>query len=262
MFFFVPCTQVRSFLHLMSSNDLIPADVFAGLPSTQMGDDSQFQSLSQASEFLRRIQLISKGKYVDSRQCQGGDYAVIIDGETAKSLGDTIDILVLARRPKALDMSDVEAVVSSYDPNSDLFKDIQARSAEQDSGCQYGVSFLIAERSTACCYEFFCGSVSLRRETDSLWAYSAKTAQQIEQFQLKGYSPGQPKPLTLKSKNIRKKNYSWFVPVLQDCSTPFNAQQVPSGEVIKKEIERFLNPTKNEETTVVKKDDGKKRRAR
>lgn len=244
------------------SNDLIPADVFAGLPSTQMGDDVQFQSLSQASEFLRRIQLISKGKYVDSRQCQGGDYAVIVDGETAKSLGDTIDVLVLARRPKALDMSDTEAVVQSYDPNSDLFKDIQARSAEQDSGCQYGVSFLIAERSTAQCYEFFCGSVSLRRETDAIWAYSPKTKEQIEQFKLKGYTPGQPKPLTLKSKNIRKKTYSWFVPVLQDCSTPFGKTQIPSPEVIRKEMERFLNPTKDEETTVVKDDSGQKRRAR
>lgn len=241
------------------SNELIPADVLASVPSTQLGDDSQFTSLSQSSEFLRRIQLISKGKYVDSRQCQGGDFAVIMDSETAKPIGDSIDILVLARRPKALDMSDLEAVIVSYDPNSDLFKDIQARSAESDSGCQYGVSFLIAERSTASLYEFFCGSVSLRRETDTIWAYSAKTKEQIEKFNLKGFVPGQPKPLTLKSKNVRKKTYSWFVPKVQDCSTPFTKNQVPSPEVIQKELERFLNPAR-EETTVAK--NTEKRRAR
>lgn len=240
------------------SNDL--STVFAGLPATQMGDDKQFETVSQASEFLRRLQLISKGKYVDNRNCRGGDYAVIIDSETAKPIGDSIDILVISRRPKALDMSDQEAIVTSYDPTTELFQDIQQRAGEKDSGCQYGISFLIVERSTASCYEFFCGTKSMRKETDTLWAYSAKTAEQIKSLKLKGFTPGVPKAMTLKSKNVRKKNWSWFVPVVQDCSTPFTASQLPSATILKAEQERFLNPTADEETTVAK--DERSNRAR
>lgn len=241
------------------SNDLIPAEVFAGLPA-QMGDDADFQNLAQSTEFLRRIQLISKGKYVDSRQVQPGNYAIIIDGGNAQDIGDSIDVLVLARRPKAIDMSDVEQVVVSYDNKTDLFQDIAARSTEQDSGCQYGVSFLFAERSTAQLYEFFCGTSSSRREIPTISAYMAVTAAQIKARGLKDVEPHGPLPLTLKSKNVRRKTYSWFVPVPQACSTPFTAKQLPKPEAIRKEMEKFVVPPEDE-TTVVK-DDGKKRRAR
>lgn len=241
------------------SNDLIPADVFAGLPA-QMGDDVDFQQLSQSTEFLRRIQLVSKGKYVDSRKVQPGNYAVIIDSDNANDIGDSIDVLVLARRPKAIDMSDVEQVVVSYDSKSELFLNIAERSAEQDSGCQYGVSFLIAERSTGQLYEFFCGTSSMRREIPAISAYMAASKDQIKARGLKDVKPHGPLPLTLKSKNVRRKTYSWFVPVPQDCSTPFTAQQLPSAEIIRKEMEKFVCPPEDE--TKVVQDDKKGRRAR
>jgi hypothetical protein len=193
------------------AKDLIKAAVFENLPA-QMGDDDDFKDLSQASDFLRRLQLVSKGKYVDSKQVGPGSYAVIIDGDKAQDLGDKIDILVLARRPKALDMSDVSQVIVSYDKNSDLFQDIAVRSGVKDSGCQYGVSFLIIERSTGCLYEFFCGSKSLRREIPTLSAYMPLSAAQIEARGLKEVEPHGPLPLTMGSKHIKTARYSWFVP--------------------------------------------------
>jgi hypothetical protein len=240
------------------AKDLIPADLLENLPA-QMGDDDDFKDLSQSTDFLRRLQLVSKGKYVDSRKVGPGCYAVILDSENAQDLGDKIDILVLARRPKALDMSDLEQVVVSYDNKSDLFVDIAARSGTKDSGCQYGVSFLVIERSTGSLYEFFCGSISLRKEIPVLSAYMAITQEQIEARGLEKVEPHGPLPLTLGSKNVRKKSYSWFVPVPQKCSTPFTAAQVPNADVIRKEMERFVNPPKDE-TTVVP--NGEERRPR
>jgi hypothetical protein len=241
-----------------ASTDLVPADLLENLPA-QMGDDADFKELSQSSDFLRRLQLVSKGKYVDSLKVKPGCYAVILDGENAQDLGKTIDILVLARRPKALDMSDLQQVVVSYDNKSDLFVDIAERSGVKDSGCQYGVSFLVIERGTGSLYEFFCGSISLRKEIPTLSAYMSLSAAQIEARGLKEVEPHGPLPLTLGSKNVRKKNYSWFVPVPQSCSTPFTAGQVPNADALRKEMERFVNPPKDE-TTVVPTDD--KRRPR
>ena len=59
----------------------------------------------------------------------------------------SVDLLPLARRPKAIDMTDMEALVISYDMESEEFKRIAAKSTESDSHCQYGPSFLVYERS-------------------------------------------------------------------------------------------------------------------
>lgn len=238
------------------SKDLIPADVFTDLPSTNVADDS-FNDVATATEYLQRLQLISKGKYVDSRQAQGGDYAVIIDSDTCKSLGDTVDLLVLERRHKAIDMSDTNNILVSHDPTSELYSTIRANSSVKDSGCQYGVEFLVAERSTAKLYAFFFGTKSLRRVLQTMYGYMALTADQIKARKLEGVKPHPPLPVTLTTKNVRQKTYSWFVPEFQDCSTPFNSEQLPAPEKIKEEIIKFRTPDKDD---VVK--DERKGRAR
>ena len=49
----------------------------------------------------------------------------------------------LARRPKAIDMTDAEAMIVNYDPESEEFKRIAAQSMEKESHCMYGPSFLV-----------------------------------------------------------------------------------------------------------------------
>lgn len=238
------------------SKDLIPADVFAGVPSNAVAEDS-FNDVATATDYLQRLQLISKGKYVDSRQAQGGDYAVILDSETCQSLGDTVDLLVLERRHKAIDMSDTNSILVSHDATSELYATIRANSSVKDSGCQYGVEFLVIERSTAKLYAFFFGTKSLRRVLQTMYGYMPLNAEQIKARKLEGVKPHGPIPVTLTSKNIRQKTYSWFVPEFQDCSTPFTQDQIPTPEKIKEERIKFLTPDKDE---VVK--DERKGRAR
>jgi hypothetical protein len=243
------------------SNELIPADVMTGLPSTNFDNDS-FEEVAVSSEFLQRMQLISKGKYVDSRQAQGGDYAIIVDSETCKSLGTEIDLLVFDRRHKAIDMSDAGQILVSYDPKSDLYQDISARSSEQDSGCQYGVEFLVAERTTAKLYGFFFGTKSLRRALQDMYAYMPLSEDDIKRRKMpKDTKPHGPLPVTLTSKNVRSKDgkFSWFVPEFQDCSTPFTKGQLVTPEKLREELIKFRTPDK-QSTTVVKKDENRRAR--
>ena len=128
----------------MSENNLVPVD-FNQLPSTQLGTDDQFAELAKSTEFIGRLQLYTKGKAINKGQVRPGCYG-IPEGEEVIDLGDTIDILPLGRRPKAIDMTDTDAVIVNYDPESDEFKRIAAQSLEKESHCMYGPSFLVIER--------------------------------------------------------------------------------------------------------------------
>lgn len=239
------------------STDLVPVDL-SQLPSVSLGDDAMFNDLAKAVEFLGRLQLVSKGKLVDKGLVRPGHYAIPESAEEALDVGDSIDLIPFARRPKALDMSDRDALIASYDPNSDEFKRIAATSAEKESSCMYGVEFLVFERSTGRFLEFFCGTKSTRSEAKKLYPFMALSQADIDARNLTDVEPHGPIPLTLKSRYVEKGAYSWFVPVVVKCSTPFS--NLPPAERIIAEITKFLNP-KNDGVEKVK-DDGKKKRAR
>lgn len=225
-----------------TGNDLIPADVF-GEVSTQVASDNDFADLG-SSGFLRRIELKSKGVLIDKGKVGPGHYAVIKSSEDADDLGDSIDVLPLARRPKAIDMNDSEQVVVTYDRQREIFKDIEKRSGQPNSRCQYGASFLVVERTTGQMFELFLGSASNRRIVGDVSHYLPLSAADIERRKLKDTEPHGPLPLTLKSKFVenKPKGWSWFVMVPKPCSNAFTKDQIPSTDAIKEEIGKFLNP--------------------
>ena len=69
-----------------------------------------------------------------------GHYGIPESDEEVIDLGDQIDIVPLARRPKAIDMTDSEAIIVNYDPDTAEFKRIAAMSLEKESHCMYGPS--------------------------------------------------------------------------------------------------------------------------
>lgn len=245
------------------SEALIPADVF-GAVSTQVASDDDFKDLGSSGKFLRRIELKSKGALIDTGKVRPGHYAIIKSSEDADDLGDSIDILPLARRPKAIDMNDNEQIVVTYDRQSQLFKDIEKRSEQSNSRCQFGASFLVVERSTGQLYELFLGSASNRREVGTISDFLPLTAQDIKRRGLTDKEPHGPLPLTLKSKIVQNKakGWSWFVITPKPCSNPFTMEQVPAPEVLKAEIEKFLSPDDGNKPEVTPKDQGAKKRAR
>jgi len=245
------------------SDALIPADVF-GEVSTQVADDSDFADLGSGGGFLRRIELKSKGALIDTGKVKPGHYAVIKSSEDADDLGDTIDVLPLARRPKAIDMNDSEQIVVTYDRKSELFKDIEKRAGQPNSRCQFGASFLVVERSTGQLFELFLGSASNRREVGTVSDFLPLSAADIERRGLTDQEAHGPLAMTLKSKRVenKKNNWSWFVMVPKPCSNQFTKNQIPTPEILKAEIEKFLNPDDGNKPNVTPADTGSKKRAR
>lgn len=126
----------------MSDTALIPLNLDQ-LPSTQLGTDDQFAELAKGGDYLGRMQLYTKSKANMKGLIPQGHYGIPESDDSIIDLGESVDLLPLARRPKAIDMTDMEALVISYDMESEEFKRIAAKSTESDSHCQYGPSFLV-----------------------------------------------------------------------------------------------------------------------
>jgi hypothetical protein len=212
------------------------------LPSTELASDEVYTGLAKSTEFLGRLQLYSKGSAVNRKLIGPGEFG-IPEGDEIIGLGESVDLIPLARRPKALDMSDKEAIIADYDANSDVFKDIQVRSEGPDSGCMWGISFLVIERTTGRLVEFFCGTKSTRQEAGKMFNFLTLTQAQIDKAAEQGkdvskLQPHGPLPMTLKSKLVETGKFSWHVPVVLPCSTPFN--RLPPVDVMNKEVAKFL----------------------
>lgn len=223
----------------MAKNELATIDLNQ-LPSTQVGDDSVYNDLAKSAEFLPRLQLFTKGKLVDKRKVRGGEYGIPTSAEDVTVLGDSIDLLVLARRPKAIDMTDTEAIIVSYNNESPEFKRIAEQSLQKESHCMYGPSFLVYERTSGQFLEFFCGSKSARNEAKNIYPFLPLTEGDIKARKLTDQEAHGPLPMTLTSKLVEKGTFTWHVPVANKCSRPIT--NVPATEKIVAEIIKFITP--------------------
>jgi hypothetical protein len=245
----------------MSDTALVPVNLDQ-LPSTQIGTDDQFAELAKGGDYLGRLKLYTKSKDAIKGLITDGHYGIPESEKEITDLGDSVDILPLARRPKAIDMTDMEALVISYEPESEEFKRIQAQSLQTDSHCQYGPSFLVYERSTGRFLEFFCGNKSSRRESGKIFPFLPLTQADIDAKAAAGnpvgdLKPHGPIPVTLKVEVAENRKGIWHVPVVTRCSTPFT--RLPSDDVIRREIVKFLAVKDN---GVEKVQDSKPARAR
>lgn len=193
------------------------------------------------SEFLKRVQLVTKGKYVDKGKIAPGHYGVPEGDDGIVDLGESIDVLPFAVRDKALDTTE-DPPLAVFDADDEVFQDIVDRAGEKDSGCMFGPSFLLFERNTGTFYEFFCGNKSGRMEAGKFSAYLPVSDEQAEG--LEGVTAQPPQPLTLRAKYIERPRYSWHAPKVTKCSTPFT--NLPPMEKIVEEIVKFLNPKTQE----------------
>ena len=246
----------------MSGNTAMMPVNLEQLPSTQIGTDDQFAELAKGGDYIGRLQLYTKSKANMKGLIPSGHYGTPEGDDEITDLGPAVNIIPLARRPKAIDMTDMEALVISYDMESEEFKRIAAKSTEADSHCQYGPSFLVYERSTGRFLEFFCGNKSSRIEAKKLFPFLPLTQTDIDAKAAAGndvssLQPHGPIPVTLKTKVAENRKGTWHVPVVVMCSSPFT--RLPSGDVIVREINKFLTIKDN---GVEKVQDSKPARAR
>ena len=102
---------------MSTETNLVPVDL-TQLPSTQLGSDDQFMELAKSTEFIGRLQLFTKGKAINKGLVPPGSYGIPESDEEVQDLTSEINIIPLARRPKAIDMTDTDAVLVNYDPDS------------------------------------------------------------------------------------------------------------------------------------------------
>jgi len=215
------------------SKELVPFKVSA-LPAVREDVMGQLAEVSKGSDFLPRLQLITKGKYVDTGKIAPGHWGVpLTGGEEIEDLGEKIDIIPLDARPKALDVADKEAIISVYDTRDPEFQRI--KNAPKNTGCMWGPSFLVLERSTGKMYELFFGNASGRSEAGKLRPF------------LPSKDSPSPSPASLGIRYKKMPDYGWHVPVVTKCSEPFDPSNCPDDAAITKEVERFRNPSKGTE---------------
>jgi hypothetical protein len=227
----------------MSQNALVNLDL-TQLPSTQIGSDEAYTELSKGGDFLSYVKLCTNDKYTKTGKILPGHWGIPDAGDEIIDLGDSIDVLPLARRPKALDSSDKSAIVISYDEQSPAFKRIAAKSMEPNSGCQHGISFLVVERSTGQFLEIYFGTKSSRPEAKKIFPYLPLSQADIERKAAAGADvqdlvPHGPIPVTLKVRLAENKKGMWHCPMVIKCSAPF--AKIPPTTAIVREINRFLS---------------------
>jgi len=199
---------------------LIPVDDAGQL---QKWSQEDFQKVVTSGSYLPRLQLMT----ANSDPCKSGEFPInhyaLVQDKIYKDLGLQVDILLIAWRPKALDMGG-EIVIAEYDPESESFKAIIAKSETKDSGCMYGPEYLVWIPAAKSFGLFFMGSKSARRESPNLISRLLKAS-------------------TLKSKKIETTSYTWYCPQVTPCSTPF---EIPDQEDVKEQVQKFNNPPKQE----------------
>jgi hypothetical protein len=210
-------------------SSLVPFKV--NLPSVSEEKLGALEEVAKGTEFLPRIQLVTKGKYVDEGKIKPGHWGVPQPGgDEIIDLGDSIDVIPFDCRAKALDVSDRDAIVSVYDIKAAEFQRI--KNAPKNSGCMWGPSFLVLERSTGKLYELFFGNKSGRNEAGKLRPFLPTAANE-----------GCPSPATLGIRYKKTPEYGWHVPVITKCSEPFDPALVKVDEAaILAEQEKFQNP--------------------
>ncbi len=226
---------------MSKKTDLVSTDYSANLPAVSMGDDDGFDNLAKGADFLGRLQLFSKGGAVGAGLILPGHWGIPEGDDNVTDLGKSIDCIPFARRPKSIDLSDTEAISTNYDMESAEFQRIADESLKPDSGCMFGPSFLVYERSTGRFLEWFCGTKSTRSEAKKIYPFLTLTEEDIKRRNLQNVEPHGPLPFSMGNKFIQKKRFSWHAPVVIPCSTPFTNS--PDLKEVIFEMERFLNPS-------------------
>jgi hypothetical protein len=199
-------------------DEVFTLETLAGAGSLSKMSDDEFNTL-RSSAYLPRLQLMTATADKCKKKEFPIDHYALVEGSAFIDLGETVDVLILAFRPKALDMSG-EEIVTVYDKDNNEFKDIAARSENKDSGCMWGYEFLVWIGGVKRFATFFCGSKSARREAPNIKSFMNKAA-------------------TLRSKYIETKKFSWQGIDVCSCSTPMS---MPTHAGVADEIGRFNNP--------------------
>jgi len=210
-----------------TTESFVPATIdqlSEALPAS-IHDDSEFTAAVATGDFLPRLQLMT----ANSEKCSDGSFPInhyaLVSGQNHDDLGDSVVVAVLDWSPKAIEMGG-DVVITVYKQDDPEFERIAAKSTQKDSGCMFGIEFLvwIPETGIQRFATFFMGSKSSRREAPNVKAQMHKLCKLVAQ-------------------KIETRKYTWFAPKAEQCS---DEVVLPPITEIQKQVEKFRNPPKPE----------------
>ena len=208
------------------------------------------------STFLPRLQVCgSSSEVVKQGLVQMGNWALVYDKERVKDLGKEIDILAVAFRPQALRLPKDGNPTAYYNREHPEFKRIQADSKIKDSGCMFGLQFLVWVPSARQFALLYLGTWSGRKQAPSLLTEMKKNPDGSEREQ---YGPNTVTCRQFLDKN--KAGQSYHVPRFYPCTSTLSAY--PEQDALKTEVETFNNPPESQVEPVQASDQGGENAAR
>lgn len=186
-------------------------------------DSKAIAELTQAGDYLPSLRIFgSESGIVKEGKFPMGHWGLYFAADKVVDLTESVDVLVIAYRPRASIMMADDQPVNYFDPESDNFNNVLEKSKSgKEQGYLAGLEYLLYIPSVQKYALFFCGNKTLRRESSNIKALVGKAA-------------------TLKIKLIKSKNYTWHGCETLSCDSPFD---LPSGDEMKEVYEnRFANP--------------------
>jgi len=186
-------------------------------------NESDFDESTKTGAYLPRLQLMTSSSDV----CKAGDFPVnhfaLVRDQNYKDLGTEVNLLVLAWRPKALQMGD--EIISVFDTKDPEFARIRELSTVKDSKAMYGPEYLVWIGGAECFATFFMGTKSMRREASVVQDHLEKS-------------------ITLKPAKIQNSKYTWFSPKAERCTTIFRLPENEEQDQMEEEYKKFMSPPK------------------
>lgn len=186
------------------------------------------------NSFTPRIQLkTAASNEVKKKEFPADNYALIYSNQPLIDLGERVDVLVLAKRPVAMDMTDKTHPIFVHYPKCDAegqptgeFKRIMDKSVMDmtmkaaNKTCSFGNEFLLYIPVKKVFATLACTSVSAKWVAPFIESNIHKPVTLSSVFHDKGANPFQKMHVT-------------------ECSTPFDAPDMGSAKI---ELQKFLNP--------------------
>lgn len=199
------------------------------------------RDMAKTADYLQRVQITgSNSDIVQNQKIEAGFIVLVQDKEHFVDLGKEVDMIFYTMRPKALQIDQTAGqILQFFDRSHSEFKRIQAQSAIRDSGCMFGLEFLVYLPNREQFASFYCGSKSGRKESPNILDIMNVSDDPDNPI-------WKPAAITIKPKFIPKapgRKYSWWSFEVFKCSSPLAAQ--PEMEELKTEVEKFNTPPKS-----------------
>jgi len=226
---------------------------FGSIPVSEAALPSTEKKAKPQGKFLPRVQFVSTGssKLVTEKKVGVGHWA-LVDGDVTTDLGESIDVIVLARVDKGVDFSGDETVVAFKSQNEEDNAEYARIEAEviadgYDSGCMYGPVFLLFLCDTEQFVECFLNNTSGRNEADNIDLFLPIS---VEAAKANDCEPRAPRLATLGTKEVTskrgKKSYTYNVPTTNEGPKSIKLDNPPEPTEVIERCNKFVDQTKIE----------------